>query len=79
MKETEMPKLFTTKVIESFIRVHFQSKVDHRELEQMGFDMKNANNFEKQYEFYKRTLFEGICNGILMCGGKIEGIDDGES
>ena len=41
--------------------------------------MKNATNFEKQYEFYKRTLFEGICNGILMCGGKIEGIDDGES
>ena len=74
-----MPKLFTTKEIESFIRVHFQSKVDHRELEQMGFDMKNANNFEKQYEFYKRTLFDGICNGRLMCGGKIECIDDGES
>ena len=79
MKEKEMPKLFTTKEIESFIRVHFQSKVDHRELEQMGFDMKNATNFEKQYEFYKMTLFEGICNGILMCGGKIEGVDDGES
>ena len=74
-----MPKLFTTKEIESFIRVHFQSKIDHRELEQMGFDMKNATNFEKQYEFYKRTLFEVICNVILMCGGKIEGIDDGES
>ena len=79
MKEKEMPKLFTTKEIESFIRVHFQSKIDHRELEQMGFDMKNATNFEKQYEFYKKTLFEGICNGILMCGGKIEGVDDGES
>ena len=79
MKEKDMTKLFTTKEIESFIRVHFQSKIDHRELEQMGFDMKNATNFEKQYEFYKRTLFEGICNGILMCGGKIEGVDDGES
>ena len=74
-----MPKIFTIKEIESFIRVHFQSKIDHRELEQMGFDMKNATNFEKQYEFYKRTLFEGICNGILMCGDKIEGIDDGVS
>ena len=74
-----MPKIFTTKEIESFIRVHFQSKVDHRELEQMGFDMKNVNNFEKQFEFYTRALFEGICNGILMCGGKIEGVDDGES
>ena len=79
MKEKEMPKLFKIEEIESFIRVHFQSKIDHRELEQMGFDMKNATNFEKQYEFYKRTLFEGICNGILMCGGKIEGIDDGKS
>ena len=79
MDKKEMPKIFTIEEIESFIRVHFQSKIDHRELEQMGFDMKNATNFEKQYEFYKWTLFEGICNGILMCGGKIEGVDDGES
>ena len=79
MKEKEMPKIFTIKEIESFIRVHFQSKIDHRELEAIGFDMTNATNFEKQYEFDKRTLFEAICNGILMCGGKIEGIDDGES
>ena len=49
------------------------------ELEQIGFDMENGDNFEKQYEFYTRALFEGICNGILMCGGKIEGVDDGES
>ena len=74
-----MPKIFTTEDIESFIHDHIQSKIDNNELEQIGFDMKNANNFEKQYELYKRTLFEGICNGILMCGGKIEGIDDGES
>ena len=79
MDKKEMPKVFTIEEIESFIRVHFQSKIDHRELEQMGFDMKNATNFEKQFEFYTRALFEGICNGILMCGGKIEGIDDGES
>ena len=59
-----------TEDIESFIHDHIQSKIDNNELEQIGFDMKNANNFEKQYEFYKRTLFEGICNGILMCGGK---------
>ena len=74
-----MAKIFTIEEIEKFIRVHFQSKIDHNELEQMGFDIKNVDNFEKQYEFYTRALFEGICNGILMCGGKIEGIDDGES
>lgn len=79
MKEKEILKLFTTEVIESFIHDHIQSKIDHNELEQIGFDMKNADKFEKQYEFYTRTLFEGICNGILMCGGKIEGVDDGES
>ena len=79
MKEKEIQKLFTIEEIENFIHDHIQSKIDHNELEQMAFDMKNVDNFEKQYEFYKRTLFEGICNGILMCGGKIEGIDDGES
>ena len=79
MKEKDMTILFLFYDIESFFRVFFQSKIDHNELEQIGFDMKNANNFEYQYELYKRTLFEGICNGILMCGGKIEGIDDGES
>ena len=79
MKEKEIPKLFKIEDIESFIHDHIQSKIDHNELEEIGFDMKNGDNFEKQYEFYKRTLFEGICNGILMCGGKIEGIDDGES
>ena len=79
MKEKELQKLFTAEDIESFIHDHIQSKIDHNELELIGFDMKNANNFEKQYEFYKRTLSDGICNGILMCGGKIEGIDDGES
>ena len=79
MKEKEMPKIFTPKDIESFVHDHIQSKIDHNELEVIGFDMTNATNFEKQYEFYKRTLFEGICNGILMCGGKIEGVDDGDS
>ena len=79
MKEKEIPKLFTAEDIESFIHDHIQSKIDHNELEQIGFDMENGDNFEKQFEFYTRALFEGICNGILMCGGKIEGIDDGES
>ena len=79
MKEKELQKLFTTEEIESFIHDHIQSKIDHNELEQIGFDMENGDNFKKQYEFYTKALFEGICNGILMCGGKIEGVDDGES
>ena len=79
MDKKEIPKLFTAENIESFIHDHIQSKIDHNELEAIGFDMENGDNFEKQFEFYTRALFEGICNGILMCGGKIEGIDDGES
>ena len=79
MKEKEMPKLFTAEDIESFIHDHIQSKIDHKEPEHIGLDMENGDNFEKQFEFYTKALFEGICNGILMCGGKIEGVDDGES
>lgn len=75
MKEKE----FTVEEIEDFIHDHIQSKIDHAELEKTGFDMKNVENFEKQLEFYTQALFEGICNGILMCGGKVEGIDEGKN
>lgn len=75
MKEKE----FTVEEINGFIHDHIQSKIDHSELEKTGFDMKNVENFEKQLEFYTQALFEGICNGILMCGGKVEGIDEGKN
>lgn len=75
MKEKE----FKIEEINGFIHDHIQSKIDHNELEKTGFDMKNVENFEKQLEFYTQALFEGICNGILMCGGKIEGIDEGKN
>ena len=79
MDKKEIPKLFTAENIESFIHDHIQSKIDHNELEAIGFDMENGDNFEKQFEFYTKALFEGICNGILMCGGKRKGIVDGDS
>ena len=66
---------FKTEDINKFIHDHIQSKIDHNELGKTGFDMENAKNFEKEIELYTLALFEGICNGILMCGGKIEGID----
>ena len=76
MKKKETPKLFTIKDIEGFIHDHIQSKIDNNELEDTGFDISNVDNFEKQLEFYTQTMFEGIYNGIMMCGGKIEGLDD---
>ena len=75
MKEKE----FKIEELDDFIHDHIQSKIDHNELEKTGFDMKNVENFEKQLEFYTQALFEGICNGILMCGGKVEGIDEGKN
>lgn len=34
----------------------------------VGFDMSNPDNFKREFEIYENGLFEGICNGILMCG-----------
>lgn len=68
-------KIFTPEDIEKFVKDHIQSKIDNHELGMVGFDMDNPDNFKMEFEIYKNALFEGICNGILMCGYKIEGID----
>jgi len=65
--------------IDKFVHDHIQSKIDHGELEMSGFDMENVEIFEKQLDIYQVALFEGICNGILWCGGTIEGVDTSEA
>jgi hypothetical protein len=67
-------KTYTPEDIEKFVMDHIQSKIDNHELGMVGFDMAHIDNFKREFEIYKNTLFEGVCNGILMCGGKIEGI-----
>lgn len=69
-------KAFTTQEIEQFVHDHIQSKIDNNELAMTGIDMSNQDRFSHEFELYESALFEGICNGILMCGGKIEGIEE---
>lgn len=67
-------KKFNPEDIEQFVKDHINSKIKHNELHLIGFDMVNLENFKREIEIYKNALFEGICNGILMCDGKIKGI-----
>lgn len=68
-------KIFSAKELEDFVHQHIQQKIDNNELHLVGLDMKNAENFKRELEIYENTLFEGIINGIVMCGGKVEGIE----
>ena len=68
-------KIFSVQEIERFVDDHIQSKVEHNELEMAGISLGDAIRFTHELTLYKTALFEGICNGIVMCGGKIEGID----
>lgn len=68
-------KTYKPEDIEKFVKDHIQSKILNHELGMVGFDMVHIDNFKREFEIYKNALFEGICNGILMCRHKIEGID----
>ena len=70
-----MKKVFKPEDIEQFVQEHIQSKIDNNELALVGFDMNNVDNFKREFEIYKNALFEGICNGIIMCNGIIEEIE----
>ena len=67
--------IFNTKDIEEFVHEHIQQKIDNNELRLIGFDMEHEDNFKREFEIYQNALFEGIVNGIVMCGGRIQGID----
>lgn len=71
---TQEDKIFNPKKIEDFVHEHIQQKIDANELSMVGFDMENSENFKREFEIYQNALFEGIINGIVMCGGKVEGI-----
>ena len=70
-----MNNKFKTEDIEKFVKDHIQSKIDHNELGMIGLDMNDFDLFKKEFEIYRTALFEGICNGILLCNGEIEGIE----
>ena len=68
-------KIFKPEELEEFVKVHIQQKIDANELHLTGIDFTNKKNFERELEIYQNTLLEGIINGIVMCGGKVEGIE----
>ena len=68
-------KIFKPEELEEFVKVHIQQKIDATELHLTGIDFTNKKNFERELEIYQNTLLEGIINGIVMCGGKVEGIE----
>ena len=70
-----MTKTFKFEELEKFVHDHIQQKIDNNELLLVGFDMMNEDNFKREFEIYKTTLLEGLCNGIVMCGGSIEGVE----
>ena len=70
-----MTKQFKPQDIEQFVKDHIQSKINHNELAMVGLDLNNKENFERELQIYSTALFEGICNGIIMCDGTIEGIE----
>lgn len=70
-----MKKIFKPEEIDNFVHEHIQQKIDNNELSLIGFDLTDINVFQKELEIYKLALFEGIVNGIVMGGGKIEGIE----
>lgn len=68
-------KVFKPEELEEFVKVHIQQKIDANELHLTGIDFTNEKNFERELEIYQNTLLEGIINGIVMCGRKVEGIE----
>ena len=68
-------KVFKPEEIDDFVHEHIQQKIDHGELPRVGFDIENEENFKREFDIYQTALFEGIVNGIYMCGGSVEGIN----
>lgn len=72
--------MFNPKDIEKFVKEHIQQKIDNNELHLTGIIMDgiimdDEDLFKHEFLLYETALFEGVCNGIIMCGGKIEGIE----
>ena len=67
---------FKMKELEQFVHDHIQQKIDNNELHLIGINMTgDANTFKREFEIYQNALLEGIVNGIIMCGGEVEGIE----
>ena len=72
---TEDKKTFSVDEIKDFVHVHIQQKIDANELHLTGISYQDVETFEREFEVYENALFEGICNGIIMCNCEIKGIE----
>ena len=68
-------KIFKMEEIEQFVQDHVHQKAENQELALAGIDLNILERFEKDMYIYENALLEGIINGIVMCGGKVEGIE----
>lgn len=68
-------KIFKMEEIEQFVQDHVHQKAENQELALAGIDLNIFERFEKDMYIYENALLEGIINGIVMCGGKVEGIE----
>ena len=71
----EKNKTFTAEELEQFVHDHIQQKINNHELALTGVDLEVYENFERDMYIYNNALLEGIINGIIMSGGKVEGIE----
>jgi len=68
-------KVFKMEELEQFVHDHIQQKVDSAELGLTGVNLNDFNEFKRDMFIYENALLEGIINGIVMCNGKVEGIE----
>ena len=68
-------KVFKVEELEQFVHDHIQQKVDSAELGLTGVNLEDFNEFKRDMFIYENALLEGIINGIVMCNGKVEGIE----
>lgn len=69
-------KTFKVEELEKFVHEHIQQKIDNHELALTGINLDDFDEFKRNMYIYENALLEGIINGIVMCEGKIDGIEE---
>lgn len=69
-------KTFKVEELEQFVHEHIQQKIDNHELALTGINLDDFDEFKRNMYIYENALLEGIINGIVMCEGKIDGIEE---
>lgn len=65
----EEKRTFTIPGLQKFVQVHVEQKAEHKELPNAGIKDRES------LDLYMNAMLEGLINGIVMAGGKVEGIE----